>query len=294
MESKNPEPKKPGPKKRKRSSSIIYTENDGDGPGDIPFEASHSGGGQDGAILASTGRNNARNTGLLPPESTSRRISSRAPARKATRNSFPDTYSFSAPVNKGPLKRARDSPVQGSEAEAPLPESTDDGKEDNNVQLSLQLLNRNLWNHIYDEARKCESERRRANNALHDKEVLEEELREVKLRLKKAERIAKSPFRSSGSHMAIEGLDAHRGRKLKDAWAKVVNTCRDSISFSNWDAAGMSEAVNTVQGEIEEMIKPVGSEAPLSPTGSRTINGREQDDHRGDVMRNLGRFLDET
>lgn len=230
-----------------------------------------------------------------PSPSTAKRIGSGTQARKSALNSLPTTASFSAPVNKPqpPEKKVRKSSVQLSDNYAPLPDRTDDDGENNRVQLALQLLDPKLWNHIYDEARKCESERRRAKKALGEKAALEEELKDLKSRLRKMDKNAPRA-KPSTHHSPAKELDVQRVQRLKAAWSTVTSTCKDSISFNNWETAGMSEAVKVVQGEIDEMTKSVGSETPFSSPPSGMANGREHDDTRDSVMGNMRRLFDET
>ena len=175
----------------------------------------------------------------------------------------------------------------------------DDGSDDNRVQLALQLLDPKLWNQIYCEARKCESERRRANNALREKAALEAEVKDLKSRLLEMDKNATKPkpklrpsARTDIHQSSMKGLDSHRAQRLKAAWSTVASTCKESISFNNWEAAGMSEAVKVVQGEIDEMTKAMGSETSLS-TPSGIANSGELGDNGDSMMGNL-RLFSET
>lgn len=246
----------------------------------------------DSAKLSHTPRNSSRNPRLS--ESTAKRLDSGSQPRKLTRNSLPSAAPFSAPVNKPPIKRAPASSVQLPDNDPPILDSTDDG--DNRVQLTLQLLDPKLWVQIYDEARKCEPERRRANSALRENAALKAEMKDLKSRLQKADRGVhrQKPKAQSSSHQrSPRELDTHRSQRLISAWNTVASTCKDSISFTNWEATGMSEAVKIVQSEIVEMTRSVESESPSSPIGPGIANGHEHDDDNGDsVMGNLHRLFE--
>ncbi|KAK2758959.1 hypothetical protein FQN54_003057 [Arachnomyces sp. PD_36] len=282
-------------KKRKRSPSASSSDNRWGVSGDIPFESSYSEPKQPpGLSSASQLAHTARNSLRKLPQSTAKRTGSSTQPAKSARYSLPNTASFSAPVNKPPIKRGRESPIELSDHDVPAYESTDDGKGDSRVQLALQLLDPKLWNQIYHEARKCESERRRADNAVREKAALEAELRDVKARLKKMEKYAHKPNPNPSKFQSPrKEPDPRRAQRLKVAWETVSTTCKDYISFTNWEAAGMSEAMKVVQGEIEDMTKAAGSESPPS-SPNFSVDGHEHDDPGDNVMGNLQRLFDET
>lgn len=172
-------------------------------------------------------------------------------------------------------------------------EADDDAKQDKeaNNRHSLQLLNLDFWNYIFQEARQCDVERKKVRSFLQEKATLEIRLREKEAELKEKDaelkdkdaklqdiRLRVQQIESdarSASEKPMAGLDSRRREKLKSAWNRVSTTCQNSITFATWQAEGMQEAVNTVQREMDIITKPLERQA-VTPAGSTPADNSKQ------------------
>ncbi|KAM5429230.1 hypothetical protein MferCBS31731_002478 [Microsporum ferrugineum] len=170
--------------------------------------------------------------------------------------------------------RARRRPVRLGYEDDTLP------PEDDRLVKLLDMLSADDFAKIYQRAKACVAETKRAETALRQNTELERRLKETEAELreltdrmkndnKKNDQVMedRKDIKYEGIDVELTAMDDDSKAKVKTAWDIIHSKVRDTFTLRQWDEAGMGPAVNTIQQVIDKLLETSATTAPNGHPG---------------------------